>query len=522
MRSPSSLDLAGLALGAGVEGLWCACLAAAAVEASLPRALWLAVFACAVVLAAALAAGQVADRRRGGAGSGDADDDHDGDGAAHGAAGDAGRRAGFLREIGLVATGAAVLAVAGSAWAHPSTLWLVVRDLVFVAGLVALGARLGDARSEPETAVRRAVRGFVLLCTVLAFAALAGFTPAWGLWAVVASLAAGGLLVAVVRHQTLVALVDPAERLAVRPWLLAVAGAIVFVVALAALLSQVLRAGVALGMLDAVAFVARSVLAVVAYLVAYAAAEAVRAIAALLSVVHVHLGQAGQKSPASFHGAALARPGRNGPKEWAGSRLLFTTLGAVAACVLSCALVFVALRRSRRSPQAAAMVVEERESLVSLKTAAGLAAARLGRRLRRRPRRRPGTPGELVRLRYADLERRLARAGRPREPGVTVRDYLAAVSAAPAGEPAGEPVALGAAPREPVAPGAAPCEPVTAGGTSGEPLVASAAPGAAPVTAPIEAAVDLAEIYERARYSGRAVDAAEARLFETLARAFMA
>jgi hypothetical protein len=514
MRSRSSLDLAGLALGAGVEGLWCGCLAAAFVAASPATTLWLTAFACAVVLAAALTAGQIAVPRREGAGTGDviADGD-DGDGAGRAAPGDAGKRATFLCEMGLIAASVAVLVLAGNAWAHSSALWVVVRDLVFAGGLVALGARLGEALPEPETAVRRAVRGFVLLCAVLAFAALAGATPAWGVWAVVASLVAGGLLVAVVRHQSLVALVAPAERLPARPWLLAVAGAIVFVVALGALLGQVLRVGVALGALDAVAFAVRYGLAVVAYLVVYAAVEAVRAVALLLSVVHVHLGHVSRVSPAPFQGAALRRPGRGGPSVWAGSRLLFTALGAVTACVLSCGLVFVALRRSRRSSRAAALVVEERESLVSFKAALGLAAARLGR-WRRRPRRKPGTPDEVVRMRYADLERRLARAGRPRQPGVTVRDYLAAVSTAPAGEvSAGDPVVTGQ--ESPAGLGG---RAVVADGPpllDTPPIEASSAP-------PIVTATDLAAIYERARYSGHAVDAAQARLFEGLARAFMA
>jgi len=44
--------------------------------------------------------------------------------------------------------------------------------------------------------------------------------------------------------------------------------------------------------------------------------------------------------------------------------------------------------------------------------------------------------------------------------------------------------------------------------------------GASPATG--EAADDLAAIYERARYSGRAVPAAAAQHFEVVARAFLA
>jgi hypothetical protein len=92
------------------------------------------------------------------------------------------------------------------------------------------------------------------------------------------------------------------------------------------------------------------------------------------------------------------------------------------------------------------------------------------RRLRRFAARRaaPRTPAELVRRRYEELERRLLRAGHVRSPWTTVRAFLLAV---------------------------------WAGG--------SPAP-----------AVDLAVIYELARYSDHSVDDSTARRFEALAAEF--
>jgi len=175
-----------------------------------------------------------------------------------------------------------------------------------------------------------------------------------------------------------------------------------------------------------------------------------------------------------------------GTRVWSVSRLIASAVGALVAIGLSLALVAVALRRFRREPPAEVAVVEDREALATLRSAAAASAARLGRRLRRRlqalRRHDPPSPAELVRRRYAELERRLSRTGRPRPPGVTVRDHLAA-----AAEP---PAAAAASP-------------------------ASARPRPS-------AAADLAVIYELARYSTHTIDAVQASRFEALARAFEA
>ena len=153
------------------------------------------------------------------------------------------------------------------------------------------------------------------------------------------------------------------------------------------------------------------------------------------------------------------------------ARLVVTAAGALVAVVASLAIVVFALRRLRRRPAADEAVEEEREALGSFREAAEAVAGRLGRRLRRFAslgRREARSPAELVRLRYAQLERRLTAAGRPRPLGVTVRDYLAQCAAA------------------------------------------------MEVPAP---AADVAGLYERARYSAHAVDEAQARRFEELAQA---
>ena len=68
----------------------------------------------------------------------------------------------------------------------------------------------------------------------------------------VAALVAGGLLVAVARYRDLIDLVDPAERMPAWPWLLAVAGAVLVVVALGALLSLAFRVDAVLSILHVV------------------------------------------------------------------------------------------------------------------------------------------------------------------------------------------------------------------------------------------------------------------------------
>jgi hypothetical protein len=450
MRSRSWPEYAALGLGAAVEGVWCGALAAA-----LMGAFWalLTVFAGVTILAAAL----VARRFSGGDGS---------------------QRAARLLAVTLMLVATGVLLVAGRTWAHPSPLWQAVRDFVAVSGLVFLGVSLGRTSLSPEVAVRRAVRGFALLCAVLVCAAVAGSTPGWAPAAVVAALVGGGLLIAIVRYVALSGLVDPADRLPAWPWILSVVGAVLGVIAIGALLSQVLRVDVLLWALDGFAGVLRYALGGVAYLIGSAGAGLLRGISWLLSVLHVHALDPADAPHLAARPPVLKLRHEGGTRIWSGTKPLVTAVGALVAIGLSLVLVAVALRRFRREPPSDDAVVEEREALGSLRSAAGVVAARLRRRLRRRlvalRRHDPRSPAQLVRLRYAELERRLSRAGQPRLPGVTVRDHL-----------------VGLAP-----------------------------PGTQPL--PSSPADDLVAIYELARYSAHAIDPAQADRFETLARAFEA
>jgi hypothetical protein len=429
VRSRSGIEAAGLVFGAAVEGVWAGGLAAALTGVRGP-ALFLLAFA--TVLTAALAArwsGQDETRDL------------------------AGR---FLMVV-VVLAAAGVLLAAGRAWAQPSPLWLVTRDVVYAGGLAVLGTRLGRGSHMPGDALRRAVAGFAILCVVVAAASASGPAPGWAAEAVVASLALGGLYVALERYRSLTDLVAPSERLPAWPWLLAVTGALLLVIVAGALASRALTAYLLPLILD----VAVTVLG-----------AALRGLTWLLGLLQVH-GLPKWEPKAIPALPTSPSPHRVIEKDLGAVKAIVAALAALAAVVLSLALVMVALRRIRRDPPE--QVTEERETLTTLTSAAGDLAARLARRLRRLTPRRlvARTPTERVRQRYAQLERRLSRAGYLRSSGVTVRGYLEAVAEA-------------------------------------SPPTNAAAPQ------------DLAAIYERARYSGRAVEPAEALRFEALAREFLA
>ena len=256
------------------------------------------------------------------------------------------------------------------------------------------------------------------------------------------------------------------------------------VVVAGVLVSQVLRIDVLLWLLAAVGGVLRYVLEALAFAVALVGAGLIRAIGGVLSLFHVHF----VRAPKPPHGPALhvlAHRTVTHTRSWVVPRVVETVVGAVLAIGVPLALTLVALRRVRRKPSDE--VIEERETIVTLRSAAGGAAARAGRRLRRFAARRaaPRTPAELVRRRYEELEGRLLRAGHARSPGTTVRAFLRAVWVG--------------------GPGGAPDTDATIGPD------AYAAP---------DAAADLAAIYELARYSSHTVDEPDARRFEALAAAF--
>jgi hypothetical protein len=426
--SRSRVEVAGLVLGAAVDCVWAGALAAALTGARGP-ALFLLAFAG--VLAAALAARWSARRE-----SRDV----------------AGR---VLAAVVVLMAVAAMLA-AGRAWAQPAPLWLVMRDVAYAGGLVFLGIRLGRGPQSSEDALRRAAAGFVISCVIVMAASAGGPAPAWAAEALVASLALGGLYVAIVRYQSLTELVDPSERLPVWPWLLGVAGVFLLVIVGGALAGRAFATYL-------LPFILDLAVTVLGYLL--------RGLTWLLDLIQVRgLPTLAPKAIPSLPDPP--RPHSVVVRDLSAVKAILTAVAAFAAVVFALALVVVASRRSRREPPAP--IAEERETLTTLTVAAGDLAARLGRRLRRLAPRRwaARTPAERVRLRYAELEHRLSREGYPRSAGVTVRGYLEHVA------------------------------------------------GALPATG--EAAGDLAAVYDRARYSGRAVPAEEAQRFETLARAFVA
>ena len=159
-----------------------------------------------------------------------------------------------------------------------------------------------------------------------------------------------------------------------------------------------------------------------------------RAVQWLLGLIDVRAPHLELEPPSGTRVKVIVPPYRQAASGLSTTRLVLTVSGALVAVAGSLAVVLFALRRLRRPAASDDAVVEEREALGSLRGAAGAAATGLGRRLRRRfsglGRREARSPGELVRLRYAQLERRLAASGKARPPGVTVRDHLAACAAA--------------------------------------------------------------------------------------------
>ena len=454
MHFRSTLEHAGVALGAATEGVWVGALAAV-----LTGAPWagLAIFSSITVAAAAYVAHP--------AGNDERDE----------------RKARILAgALVVIATG--VLLVAGRGWMHQHLVWQIVRDVVFVSGLALLGIILGHGRQAPDDAVARAVRGFALLCVVLVGAALNGSTPRWAPPAVVAALLAGGLLIAVVRYRSLTDQVANADRLPLLPWLLGVAGTVLGVVAIGMLFIQlfavdVVRDALEGGLLHALEGVA------------YVVAVILRALDWLFGLLRLRA-PSPEALPRWTPPPLLGEPSHT--TRTSGTLRLIVSAGLAAAAIgLAVAFVMMALRRFRREP-VGEEVAEEREALSTVRSAAGRHVAGMGRRLRRRLktliRREPRAPGEIVRRRYAELERRLARSGRPRLPGVTVRDHLAAAATALA-------------------------EPLSTGDHEGETVTEASL---------IRAAAELAVIYELARYSAHQIDFAQADRFGTLARSFVA
>ena len=364
---------------------------------------------------------------------------------------------------GVVLVAAAVLLVAGRAWDHPYLGWQIARDAGFSAGVAVLGVWIARGDFGPDEAFGRAARAFGVLFAVLLLCGLTG-TPVEGSAAAVATVVvAGGLHVALLRYRVLTEVVSEDDRLPVWPWLLAVTTAIVAVLVVTGLAAALLGGET----LHTVFAGALTVVAYVAGALAWVVAVVVRGVAWLAGLAHLHVPHHElPKVPAGR--VATAPPDQVPIAASALTRTLVTAGLAVLATAAAIAVAVFALRRLSREDSRDEAVVEERETVRSVSSATGAALGGIRRRLRSLVygRRRPQTPAEAIRMEYERLERRLARAGSPRAAGTTVRSYLGS-------------------------------------------RVVAESPGAA---------AELATLYELARYSGYAVDDAQASRFGDLAR----
>jgi len=436
MRSRSTLEWAGTAFGALAQGVWVGVLGSVVSAASWPE---LAAFAAVTMLAAAAASRWASAEPA---------------------------RLSRARTLlaGVVLLAAAVLLVAGRAWAHPYLGWQIVRDAGFSAGVAVLGVWIARGDFGPGEAFARVARAFGILCAVLVLCGLTGTPVQWPAAAVATVVVTGGLHVALLRYRVLTDVVAEDDRLPVWPWLLAVTTAIVAVLVVTGLAAALFGG-------DTLHTVLTEVLTVVAYAasgLAWGVAQVIRGVAWLAGLAHVHLPQ--YQPPKVPAGGGVARPHHQPPLAVSALTRTLVSVGLAALAIAAAvALAVFALRRLSRDPSRDEAVVEERESVRSVSAATGVALGGIGRRLRSfvGGRRRPRTPAEAIRIDYERLERRLARAGSPRAAGTTVRAYLGSgVTAEPSG-----------------------------------------------------AAAELATIYELARYSAYTVDDTQARRFGDLARA---
>jgi hypothetical protein len=310
---------------------------------------------------------------------------------------------------------AAVLAALTGPHGLRQTADATARAVLLVGVCLELGVLAGRAEVEPDGALRRAVRGFVLVFAVVFVASLARHgLPGAGVLVAAAVLGGTGLIV-VARLRSIVAVVDGGG--APTPWIGAVLLVDLLVLTLALLLTAAPLGGalawlggplvLALhGLQDAVAWAAAGI----AYVVAWG-------IATLVAPLHLHLHPHAFR-PSLPHPLRTTTPTHGRPDPIVAEVAAACALLAVAA--LSVWLVARSLRVERHA--ADDTVVEEHEHL---EHEPELRAA--GRRLARRLRRlfeRDRTPADALRAEYRRLERALHRAGHERAPAWTVRRYL--------------------------------------------------------------------------------------------------
>ena len=291
----------------------------------------------------------------------------------------------------------------------------VTRAVVVVAVCLELGVLIGRAEIDPDRALRRALRCFLLVFVVVFLASLGGHGPAGaGLLVAVAVMAAAGLIV-VARLRSIAAAVEGGAA-PVR-WIGVMLLVDLVALALALLLTAAPLDGALACLGGPLAAGLRGLQDGVGYAAAGAAYLVVRAIAALVAPFHLHLHTIAIK-PSSSNPlkTTTPRPSHSNPivAEVAGLCAL------VALAALAVWLVTRSLRVERRAAEDT--VIEEHEHLAHEPELRG-AGRRLARRLRRLVE-RDRTPAEALRAEYRRLERTLRRAGHERAPSQTVRRYL--------------------------------------------------------------------------------------------------
>lgn len=307
---------------------------------------------------------------------------------------------------------------------------LVARSAVFAGVSLELGLLAGRAQIDPERAFRRAGRAFVLVFAVVLVSSVAG-DPLSGSGVLVALVVLAGLaLVAITRVLATLRTIE-GGRAAWR-WTAGVIAAGLLALAIAALIAAVPAGGALAWLGDLVLVALRSLLEVVAYVIAGIGYLVLRGLDALVGALHLRFHVPELKMPPTNPIRRVQRP------QMASRPIVLELLGAALLVVLALVAVRLLLRSfrvERRSGEEADE--EEREQLARPSAEARAAGRRLMDRLARIVRRaRPRTPVEAVRSEYRRLEAALDRLGHRRDASWSVRRYLGSLAGEPGDGPA--------------------------------------------------------------------------------------
>ncbi len=309
----------------------------------------------------------------------------------------------------------AALAALGTPHGTRATLDAIAGAVTVVGVCLELGVLAGRAEIDPERALRRALRGFLLVFAIVFLAALGRHAPAGaGMLLALAVMAAAGLVV-VARLRAIAVTVEGGTT-PVR-WIGAVLLVDLLALALALLVAAAPLNGALAWLGHPLVVGLRGLQDALGYAAAGVAYVIVRAIAAAVAPIHLHL-----HAP-SVHGGSSHLVKTTTPRSRETHPLVAAVAGICAAVALGALAVWLLTRSLRVERRAAEeTVVEEHERLAHEPE---LRAA--GRRLAGRVRRlieRDRTPDEALRTEYRRLEHTLRRAGHERAPSQTVRRYL--------------------------------------------------------------------------------------------------